>query len=175
MSSAPPAKSRGSSQPIQKATRLQRETCVVPVVGGWILAFLTVAWRLLNQLMNKIEFDALETVWKKKLKFCMLPKNNQHRHYEETFKLAAVEFLDANGSSIEVAAAELGVEPSDLRTWKRKLGARNKAVKTVSSMAQLRAENEALRNQIVHLQVQWDILKTTLGVLSTTVCSRDSA
>jgi hypothetical protein len=33
-------------------------------------------------------------------------------------------------------------------------------------MAQLRAENEALRNQIVHLQVQWDILKTTLGVLS---------
>jgi hypothetical protein len=41
-------------------------------------------------------------------------------------------------------------------------------------MAQLRAENEALRTQIAHLQVQWDILKTTLGVLSTTVCPRET-
>ena len=41
-------------------------------------------------------------------------------------------------------------------------------------MARLRAENEALRNQIVSLQVQWDVLKTTLGVLSTTVCSRET-
>jgi transposase-like protein len=104
----------------------------------------------------------------------MAPKNNHHRHYEETFKLAAVEFLDANGSSIEVAAAELGVDPTDLRTWKQKLSARNKPVKTLSSMAKLRAENEALRNQIVQLQMQWDILKTTLGVLSTTVCSRET-
>jgi transposase-like protein len=142
--------------------------------AGGALAFLMVAWRLLKQLMNKIEFDAPEMVWKKKLKVCMSPKNNQNRHYEETFKLAAVEFLDANGSSIEVAAAELGVDPTDLRTWKRKLSARSKSVKAISSMAQLRAENEALRNQIVHLQVQWDILKTTLGVLSTTVCSRES-
>jgi transposase-like protein len=134
-----------------------------------------VAWRLLIQLMEKIEFDAPEIVWKKKLKNCMLPKNNHHRHYEETFKLAAVEFLDVNGSSIEVAAAELGVDPTDLRTWKRKLSARNKPVKSLNGMAQLRAENEALRNQIVHLQVQWDILKTTLGVLSTTVCSRETA
>jgi transposase-like protein len=133
-----------------------------------------VAWRLLNPLVNKIEFDAPEVVWEKQLKNCMLPKNNHHRHYEETFKLAAVEFLNVNGSSIEVAAAELGVDPSDLRIWKRKLSARSKPVKTLSGMAQLRAENEALRNQIVHLQVQWDILKTTLGVLSTTVASREA-
>jgi len=105
----------------------------------------------------------------------MLPKTNQHRHYEETFKLAAIEFLDVNGSSIEVAAAELGIDPTDLRNWKRKLSVRSKSVKALSGMAQLRAENEALRNQIVQIQVQWDILKTTLGVLSTTVCSRDTA
>ena len=42
-----------------------------------------------------------------------------------------------------------------------------------SGMARLRAENEALRSQILNLQVQWDILKTTLGVLSTTVCTRE--
>lgn len=133
-----------------------------------------VAWRLLKQLMHNIEFDTPETVWNKKLKICMVPKNNHIRHYEETFKLAAVEFLDANGSSVEVAAAELGVDPSDLRIWKRQLGARQKPVKVLRGMAQLRAENEALRNQIVHLQVQWDILKTTLGVLSTTVSSRET-
>jgi transposase-like protein len=105
----------------------------------------------------------------------MLPKTNHHRHYEETFKLAAIEFMDANGRNVEVAAAELGVDPTDLRTWKRKLAVRSKSVKALSGMAQLRAENEALRNQVVQLQVQWDILKSTLGVLSTTVCSRDAA
>jgi transposase-like protein len=114
-------------------------------------------------------------VRKRKLKNCMLPKTNHHRHYEETFKLAAIEFLDSNGRNIEVAAAELGVDPIDLRTWKRKLTVRSKSVKALSGMAQLRAENEALRNQVVQLQVQWDILKSTLGVLSTTVCSRDAA
>jgi transposase-like protein len=105
----------------------------------------------------------------------MLPTNNHDRHFEETFKLAAVEFQEMNGSSVEVAAAELGVDPADLRTWKRKLTAHNKHVQSLSRMAQLRAENEALRNQVIHLQVQWDILKTTLGVLSSTVCTREAA
>jgi transposase-like protein len=105
----------------------------------------------------------------------MPPDNLHHRQYEENFKQAAVEFLNRNGSSIEVAAAELGVDPSDLRAWKRKLGARSRPVRTLTGMAQLRAENESLRNQIVHLQVQWDILKTTLGVLSTTVCAHETA
>ena len=43
----------------------------------------------------------------------MTPKNGHPRQYEETFKQAAVEFLHSNGSSLEVAAAELGVEPAD--------------------------------------------------------------
>jgi transposase-like protein len=106
----------------------------------------------------------------------MPPDNNQPRHYEENFKQAAVEFLNRNGVSVEAAAAELGVDPADLRAWRRKLGARgSRAVKSLGGMAQLRAENESLRNQIVHLQVQWDILKTTLGVLSSTVCNREAA
>jgi transposase len=121
------------------------------------------------------EFDALEVFRNRELKNVMIPKNGHQRQYEETFKQAAVEFLSKNGSSVEVAAAELGIDPSDLRVWQRKLNARSKPTKSLSGMAQLRAENEALRNQIVHLQVQWDILKTTLGVLSTTVCSRDAA
>ncbi len=46
---------------------------------------------------------------------------------------------------------------------------------TMRAMAQLRAENEALRHQITGLQKQWDALKSTLGVLSTTVCSPETS
>jgi len=121
------------------------------------------------------ESDAPKVFQRSKLKKLMPSKNGHQRQYEETFKQAAVEFLSTNGSSVEVAAAELGIDPSDLRIWQRKLSARSKSVKTLNGLAQLRAENEALRNQIIHLQVQWDILKTTLGVLSTTVCTREAA
>jgi transposase-like protein len=101
----------------------------------------------------------------------MSTKNGHHRQYEESFKQAAVELLSKNGGSVEASAGELGVDPADLRAWKRKLEARDKPGKTLRGMAQLRAENEALRSEIVSLQGQWDILKSTLGLLSTTVCS----
>jgi transposase-like protein len=104
----------------------------------------------------------------------MSSKHEPRRQYEETFKEAALEFLDKSGSNIEAAATELGLRPAELRIWKRKAGARARPVKALSGMAQLRAENEALRSQIVHLEVQWDILKTTLCVLSTTVCSHET-
>jgi hypothetical protein len=64
---------------------------------------------------------------------------------------------------VEVAAAELGLILPTCGFGSGKLNARNKPVKALGGMAQLRAENEALRNQITHLQVQWDILKTTWG------------
>ena len=105
----------------------------------------------------------------------MSTKDDHHPQHDETFKLAAVEFLNSHGCSLEVAAAELGVDPAELRMWKRKLGVRGKPVKSMSGMARLRAENEALRNQIISLQTQWDTLKTTLGMLSTTVCSHETA
>ena len=98
--------------------------------------------------------------------------NEPCRRYEETFKEAAVDFLNRNGS-LESAASELGVDPADLRAWKQKKSSRCKPAKSLSGVARLRAENEALRHQVQCLEIQWDILKTTLGVLSTTVCSRE--
>ena len=103
----------------------------------------------------------------------MSSKNGPHGQYEDTFKQSAVEFLSKHGSNVE-AAAEVGAGPAGPQTSQRKLGERNKTVKTLSGMARLRAENEALRHQIVSLQGQWDILKSTLGMLSTTVCSRET-
>lgn len=93
---------------------------------------------------------------------------------EGQFEQAAVHFLNSNGHSLVEAATELGIDPAELRVWKKKHSPPAKAPKSLSGMARLRAENEALRNQVLNLQVQWDILKTTLGVLSTTVCSRDT-
>jgi transposase-like protein len=121
------------------------------------------AWRLLN-----LSFETCNLI-------VMPNKRNQPRRYQENFKQAAAEFVSRNGQSVEQSATELGVDPVALRDWTKRLGSRRTLAKPLNGMAQLRAENEALRNQILQLQVQWDILKTTLGVLSTTVCSQEAA
>jgi transposase-like protein len=95
------------------------------------------------------------------------------RYYDESFKQAAVEFLDAHGNSLEATAAELGVLPAELRAWKNKTDVSVRSGNSLTGIAQLRAENESLRSQVTHLQGQWEMLKTTLGVLSTTVCTRE--
>lgn len=95
---------------------------------------------------------------------------NESRKYDENFKRAAVEFLQKSGDTVEEAAAELGIPAAELRTWARKAAAaQTRPAKNISGIARLKAENAALRNEVLQLQVQWDILKTTLGVLSTTV------
>lgn len=97
-------------------------------------------------------------------------KNEIRKQYDESFKRAAVEYLQRTGSTVEDAAAELGIPSAELRNWHKKATAASPhSPKSLTGMARLKAENEALRNEVLHLQVQWDILKTTLGVLSTTV------
>jgi transposase-like protein len=99
-------------------------------------------------------------------------KQEPLRQYDESFKHAAVDFLEKTGDNVEEAAAELGVASADLRTWQKK-AALQPANRGPNGIARLKAENEALRNEVLHLQVQWDILKTTLGILSTTVSTRE--
>ncbi|HEX3716350.1 MAG TPA: transposase [Verrucomicrobiae bacterium] len=105
----------------------------------------------------------------------MPDKNNPPKRYRDTYKRAAVDFAQRSGHNVEQSAAELGLDPNDLREWTEEFASRSRPTKSLSAMAQLRAENESLRNQILQLQMQWDILRTTLGVLSTTVCSREAA
>jgi len=102
-------------------------------------------------------------------------KNEPRRQYDESFKRAAVEYLQKTGSTVEDAAAELGIPSAELRNWNKKVVAQQRPAKSMTGMARLKAENEALRNEVLHLQVQWDILKTTLGVLSTTVGTNELA
>lgn len=97
--------------------------------------------------------------------------NPPGRNYDESYKRAAVEFLQRSGCTVENAAAELGIPAEDLRNWSKKAASAERPQKNLTGMARLKAENEALRNEVTNLQVQWDILKTTLGVLSTTIGS----
>ncbi len=92
----------------------------------------------------------------------------QRKRYEEPFKYAAVHFCHNSGKGVEQAAAELGLRPADLRSWKRKYSSdlRPRAVTPANPLDKLQAENQALRDEIRHLKVQWDVLKTTLGILS---------
>ncbi|HEX4119990.1 MAG TPA: transposase [Verrucomicrobiae bacterium] len=104
-----------------------------------------------------------------------MPDNNSPpKRYREEYKRAAADFVERSGHNLIESAAELGVDPGELREWTEKEPGPAKSSKSLSAMAQLRAENESLRNQILQLQMQWDILRTTLGVLSTTVCSREA-
>ena len=93
----------------------------------------------------------------------------QRRQYDEPFKQAAAHFFHHSGRSLEEVSTELGLSPADLRTWKRKYPVtppQKTAARPLSHVSQLRAENQALRDEILHLKVQWDVLKTTLGILS---------
>lgn len=98
----------------------------------------------------------------------------QRKQYDEPFKRAAVHFLHNSAKDLETAAAELGLRTADLRNWQRKYAPapRSKTAKPLNPADQLRAENQALRDEILHLRVQWDVLKATLGILSTSVCAR---
>jgi transposase-like protein len=94
--------------------------------------------------------------------------------YDEPFKQAAAHFFHHSGRSLEEVSAELGLSPADLRIWKRKYppapplqtALPQQAAKPLNSVSHLQAENQALRDEILRLKVQWDVLKTTLGVLS---------
>jgi transposase-like protein len=98
----------------------------------------------------------------------------QRNQYDEPFKQAAAHFFHNSGRSLDEVSAELGLSPADLRTWKRKYppappqqaGPPEKAAKPLNCVSRLRAENKALRDEVLRLKVQWDVLKTTLGVLS---------
>jgi transposase-like protein len=94
---------------------------------------------------------------------------DQRLLYDEPFKRAAVHFFVHSGRSLEAVSAELGLRPTDLQTWKRQFPvprSQGHAAKPLDPLRQLRAENLALRNEIVHLKIQWEVLRTALGILS---------
>ncbi len=89
-----------------------------------------------------------------------------------SFTRAAVEFSNKN-ASLESATADLGLTGANLHDRTNRKSNRRGAPKTSNGMVKLRAENKALRRQVLSLQIQSDILRVTLGMLSTTVGTYD--
>ncbi len=82
-----------------------------------------------------------KSVFDKSTLIVMPNKNHRTRRYRDNFKQAAADFVERNGWSVEQSATELGVDAAELRDWTTKLGSRQKPSKSLSGIAQLRAES----------------------------------
>lgn len=91
-------------------------------------------------------------------------KAAKRRRYDEAFKKAAVELLVTGGKPVKQLAAELGVSLWNLRDWKERF--LPAAPQPARSLAQVEAENRALREELQRVKNQRDILKKTLGIIS---------
>ena len=89
-----------------------------------------------------------------------------YKSYDVEFKKQAVQLLISSGRPLTQIARELGVPVWNLRDWRRRLQ---------PHLAQQPETLEALRVRVAHLErdnlqlrQQRDILKKTLGIVSTT-------
>lgn len=96
----------------------------------------------------------------------MEPINKSPRkHYDESFKRSAVDLLLSSGKSFKQIATELGISPWNLRDWKRRFAP--KPAVAPRTPAELEAQVRELQKELQRVKTQRDILKKTLGILST--------
>jgi len=88
------------------------------------------------------------------------------RRYDEAFKRSAVEHWLVSGKSARQIAAELGINQQSLKAWKEKFK-QLPAGQVAPTIDALQAENRRLARELHRAQVQRDILKKTLGIIST--------
>src|SRR5260221_14010419 len=85
------------------------------------------------------------------------------RKFDRNFKQQAVTLWINSGKSGQVMAAEMGLRDKQLYQWKKALGP---VPGEKLSIAEMEAQNLALRRDNYLLRQQRDILKKTLGILS---------
>ena len=91
----------------------------------------------------------------------------KHKRYDEAFKRAAVELWLQGGKSVQQIAAELGISDQSIKKWKKQLAALPATGPGQRSVEQLEEENRRLKRENRRLAQQRDILKKTLGIIST--------
>ena len=89
------------------------------------------------------------------------------RHYDAEFKKAAVEHGTRHGGDLSATAGELGVNYWTLRDWVEAARAKAAPPATPRTAAELEAEVRRLRSELARVTEQRDILKKSLGLLST--------
>ena len=85
------------------------------------------------------------------------------KKFDRNFKQEAVTLWLSSGKSAQVVAAELGIRDKQLYQWRKTL---LPVTAAKLSVAELEAQNLALRRDNDQLRQQRDILKKTLGILS---------
>jgi transposase len=95
------------------------------------------------------------------------PVPRKYKRYDEAFKRNAVELWLQGGRSAEQIARELGITSQSLQQWKKQLASLPATGPGQRSPAQLEEENRRLKREIHRLAQQRDILKKTLGIIST--------
>jgi transposase len=93
----------------------------------------------------------------------VVPEIKLRRKFDRNFKQEAVTLWLNSGKSAQVVAAELGIRDKQLYQWKKTL---LPVAAAKLSVAELEAQNLALRRDNDQLRQQRDILKKTLGILS---------
>jgi transposase len=86
------------------------------------------------------------------------------KRYDESFKRQAVEHWHNSGKPRKQVALELGINHWLLRAWGRELRQEQPAVATTK--AELEVQNQQLRQELERVREQRDILKKTLGIIS---------
>ena len=93
-------------------------------------------------------------------------ENGPRKRYDEAFKRPAVERWLKGDKSADQVAAELGVNLHALKMWKQRLGVVPSQRTTPPTMDELQAENQRLRRELQSVIRPREILKGTLGILS---------
>jgi transposase len=88
------------------------------------------------------------------------------RRYDENFKRQAVSHWRNSGRPRKQVAQELGINHWMLRSWDRQFRS-EQVTSSAATKAELEAENRKLREELLRVREQRDILKKTLGILST--------
>jgi len=94
------------------------------------------------------------------------PVSRKYKRYDEAFKRSAVELWLQGGKSAEQVATELGITSQSLQHWKKQLAALPTSGLGQRSAQQLEEENRRLKRELQGALRRCDILKKTLGILS---------
>ena len=87
------------------------------------------------------------------------------RKFDAAFKAAAVEHCRLHGGNLFQAAQDLGINYWTLREWVER--AKSPPPSQPASLPELEQENRRLKAELARVTEQRDILKKSLGILST--------
>ena len=96
------------------------------------------------------------------------------REFSPEFKREAVAFLESSGRPQMQIAAELGIQPSMLRSWRaaqngmlsRPSAGLATAAGQVASPADPASENAKLRRELERTRMERDVLKKAIGIFA---------